>query len=380
MKRENIRIAGILAAALLPAALCAHAGDEEAAAAPRQSDVEVVFVLDTTGSMGGLIEGAKQKIWSIANEIAKGKPTPKIKMGLVAYRDKGDQYVARAFDLSANLDRTYRDLLSLRAAGGGDDPEHVLKALDEAVERVSWSKDTKTFKVVYLVGDAPPHFNYGDTPTLERILENAVRKGIIVNSIQCGTSADTSAAWQKIARLGEGKYLAIAQDGGVVALATPYDERIAALNSKLESTALAYGARRAEAAADMALSRSVLGMAGGAAMSPASAERAIFKSRAGFDPDRDLGKAVEEKRLDLAKLEDSELPDALRGLSPEARKARIDATLAERRKIKSELDALADRRAAYLRREAPRTAQGDSFDARLVDSLKEQAARKGIAY
>ena len=62
-------------------------------------NVEVVFVLDTTGSMGGLIEGAKQKIGSIANQIAAGNPAPDIKMGLIAYRDKGDDYVTKVFPL-----------------------------------------------------------------------------------------------------------------------------------------------------------------------------------------------------------------------------------------------------------------------------------------
>jgi hypothetical protein len=50
------------------------------AAKPR---MEVCFVLDTTGSMGGLIEGAKQKIWSIANDMISAKPTPELRLGLV---------------------------------------------------------------------------------------------------------------------------------------------------------------------------------------------------------------------------------------------------------------------------------------------------------
>ena len=66
--------------------------------------MEVVFCLDTTGSMGGLIEGAKEKIWSICNQIAGGKPTPDLKVGLVAYRDKGDDYVTKVYDLTDDLD------------------------------------------------------------------------------------------------------------------------------------------------------------------------------------------------------------------------------------------------------------------------------------
>src|SRR5437899_1321516 len=63
-----------------------------AAPAPvyRKPAVEVVFCLDTTGSMSGLIDGAKTKIWSICNQFLNGRPTPDLKVGLVAFRDKGD--------------------------------------------------------------------------------------------------------------------------------------------------------------------------------------------------------------------------------------------------------------------------------------------------
>src|SRR5262245_15962877 len=54
--------------------------------------VEVVFVLDTTGSMEGLIAAAKEKIWSIATTLSNANSAPEIRMGLVAYRDRGDAY------------------------------------------------------------------------------------------------------------------------------------------------------------------------------------------------------------------------------------------------------------------------------------------------
>src|SRR6266436_2053147 len=103
--------------------------------------MEVCFVLDTTGSMTGLIEGAKQKIWSIANEMISTKPTPEIRLGLVAYRDRGDEYVTKSFDLTNDIDAVYGQLRSFRADGGGDTPESVNEALDEAVRKMSWSQD-----------------------------------------------------------------------------------------------------------------------------------------------------------------------------------------------------------------------------------------------
>ena len=89
-------------------------------AANAKPSVEVAFVLDTTGSMGGLIEGAKRKIWSIATAIVDSNPDADIRMGLVAYRDIGDDYVTRKFDLTTDIQDLYANLLELRARGGGD--------------------------------------------------------------------------------------------------------------------------------------------------------------------------------------------------------------------------------------------------------------------
>ena len=101
--------------------------------------IEVAFVLDTTGSMSGLIEGAKQKIWSIANQMASGQPAPEIRIGLIGYRDRGDAYVTRVFELTDDLDEIYGQLQQFRAEGGGDTPESVNQALHEAVSDLSWT-------------------------------------------------------------------------------------------------------------------------------------------------------------------------------------------------------------------------------------------------
>ena len=105
--------------------------------------VEVVFVLDTTGSMGGLIDAAKEKIWSIASTLAQAQQAPEISIGLVAYRDRGDAYVTQVVDLNRDLDSMYAKLMDFEADGGGDGPEAVNEALDAAIQRMSWSQDQK---------------------------------------------------------------------------------------------------------------------------------------------------------------------------------------------------------------------------------------------
>src|SRR6059058_806930 len=93
-----------LSAALALAAVAPAAPKE---VKDKKPNVEVVFCLDTTGSMGGLIEGAKQKIWAISNQIVAGRPTPNLKVGLLAYRDRGDVYITKVTDLTDDLDQIY---------------------------------------------------------------------------------------------------------------------------------------------------------------------------------------------------------------------------------------------------------------------------------
>src|SRR5574339_73700 len=210
--------------------------------------VEVVFVLDTTGSMGGLIQTAQENIWSIASTLAQAQQAPQISMGLVAYRDRGDAYVTQVVDLNRDLDSMYTKLMDFAADGGGDGPEAVNEALEAAIQRMSWSQDQSTYKVVFLVGDAPPHMDYQDDAKYPQIVAAAGAKGIVVNTIQCGGLSDTVAPWQHIAALGHGRYFTVEQAGSAVAIATPFDARIATLAAELDGTRLYYGSADERAA------------------------------------------------------------------------------------------------------------------------------------
>src|SRR5260370_41060586 len=133
-------LACLAVAALLGLVRPAAADDKKPAKKPQ---VEVVFCLDTTGSMGGLIAAAKAKIWAISNQIASGKPTPDLKVGLVAFRDKGDAYITQVHDLTGDLDAVHAKLKTFQAQGGGDTPESVNQALFDSVHKVKWSTDKK---------------------------------------------------------------------------------------------------------------------------------------------------------------------------------------------------------------------------------------------
>jgi len=160
-------------------------------AAEKVPNIEVCFVLDTTGSMSGLIQGAKDKIWSIANELVMSKPSPTLQFGLVGYRDRGDAYITKVSDLSDDLDSIHTKLMAFSADGGGDGPESVNQSLHEAVTKMSWSKDDEVLKIIFLVGDAPPHMDYDEVQYPE-ICELAMKKDLVINTIQCGTMSSTT--------------------------------------------------------------------------------------------------------------------------------------------------------------------------------------------
>lgn len=123
-----------------------------------QPTLEMVFVLDTTSSMTGLIDGAKQRIWQIVNEVMQSPAHPAVRIGLVAYRDLDDRYVTSVLPLTNDLDLVYSTLMDYRAEGGGDAPENVRRALAEGVSRAGWSESSQhVAQIIFLVGDAPPH-------------------------------------------------------------------------------------------------------------------------------------------------------------------------------------------------------------------------------
>jgi len=215
-------------------------------AASAKPTVEVAFVLDTTGSMGGLIEGAKRKIWSIATAIVDSNPDADIRMGLVAYRDIGDDYVVRTFDLTTDIQDLYANLLEVKARGGGDWPESVNEALDVAVNKLRWTLSGDTRRIVFLVGDAPPHMDYAQDTKYPTTLAVAKQKDIIVNAVLAGTARDTERVWRDIAQNGNGRFIPIPQDGGqVVIIETPYDDDIIILQREINGTVIPYGPARA---------------------------------------------------------------------------------------------------------------------------------------
>lgn len=383
------------AAAFYPLAQTIGATPTGAAAAPvlerppkdtlshQRPQVDVVFVLDTTGSMGGLIEAAKEKIWSIASTMASAQPAPAIRMGLVAYRDRGDAYVTRVVDLSDDLDSVYAALMDFRAAGGGDGPESVNQALHDAIQRMSWSHSSQAHKTVFLVGDAPPHMDYQDDVKYPQTLAIAKARGIVVNAIQCGAERETARQWQHVAQLGAGRYFQVEQAGSAVAIATPLDEKIAELSAALDATRTYYGtaeARKRKQRKERATAKLHAG-----ASAASRARRAAFNATAGGEAnllgEGELIDDVASGRVDLATIERRELPASMQSMQPEEQQALIDDTAKRRDALARQIKELGEQRAAFLKQKVAELGGAkDSLDHKIYSAIKAQAEDKGLRY
>ncbi len=358
-----------------PAIVRAHPGQRPV--------VEAVFVLDTTGSMGGLIQAAKEKVWSIASTLASAQPAPEVRMGLVAYRDRGDDYVTRVIDLSPDLDQVQGELFKFQAQGGGDGPESVNQALHESVTRIGWSRDPAVYRVVFLIGDAPPHQDYPNDVPYAQTLAEAGRRGIRVNTIQCGQQPDTRGEWQRIAQLGNGGYFQVDQAGSAVAITTPYDAPLAKLSAELDGTRLYFGSpdERSKRHAAVDAAKAVQAASAPAVLARRAEFVASESGAASLLGDQELVEAVTSGRVNLDKLQPEQLPQPLAELDRDARARVVKETAQRRDALRSQIQDIAAKRAGYLKHEVEAVGgAADSLDHQVWNAVRKQGADAGLRY
>lgn len=147
--------------------------------------LDIVFVLDTTGSMGEEIERLKTTIEIINLNITSFKPKPRVRFGMVLYKDRGDEYVTRIIPLTESLDEFKKELDMVTAEGGGDTPEDLQEALKDLINSMKWNN--KGIKLGFIITDAPPHLDYKDQKyTYVNAVKDAKKMGIKIFSVGTG--------------------------------------------------------------------------------------------------------------------------------------------------------------------------------------------------
>ena len=145
--------------------------------------LDLLFILDTTGSMGEEIQRLKTTIELIKLNLASLSTKPRVRFGMVLYKDRGDEYVTEVVPFTENLQEFQSSLDAVEASGGGDTPEDLQSALEQAM-RLSWSRGG--VRLGFIITDAPPHLDYGQRYTYAQAVKEAKEKGIKIFSVGTG--------------------------------------------------------------------------------------------------------------------------------------------------------------------------------------------------
>jgi hypothetical protein len=218
--------------------------------------------------------------------------------------------------------------------------------------------------------------DYADDVKYPVTCKKAVEKGIIINTIQCGNSAECTKFWKDIATKAEGSFAAIPQAGGVVAVATPFDGRLAELNTELLKTAVVYGGRAYRADAERRVKEA------DKLDAPAAAERAGFSGKSSKVVEGDLLEDIKTKKVELKDLKKEEMPEELKKCkTDEERKEYLAKVEKKRTELNKEVIELDRKRADFIAKELEKKGKGkDSFDSQVLEMLRNQAKKYDVKY
>ena len=158
-------------------------------APPPPAPVDLMFAVDTTGSMSDELEYLAAELEDVLLRAADGQNL-EWRYSVNFYRDHGDTYVVRSFPFTTDLGQVVDQLSDQSADGGGDLPEAVDEALQDAVEDHQWSASARA-RLLFLVLDAPPHRDGDVTGRLHEATEEAASRGIrIIPVVASGMNKD----------------------------------------------------------------------------------------------------------------------------------------------------------------------------------------------
>ncbi len=350
---------------------------EEAAETSR---IQMAILLDTSGSMSGLIGQAKSQLWKIVNEfvnVRKDGQRPTLEIALYQYGSSRlpaqDGYMRMVVPLTTDLDKVSQELFALQISGSSEYCGQVIK---QAVDELEWSDAKTDYKVIFIAGNEP--FTQG-TVNYADACKAAIEKGIIVNTIHCGSYDDgVNGKWQDGALLADGSYMNIDHNREVVHIETPQDAEIARLGAELNETYIAYGAAGAEG-----LDKQSEQDANAETAAPGSSvQRAVTKGSANYtNAAWDLVDALKNETVKLDELKDEELPEEMRAMTREERKAYVEQQATRRAELQEKIQELNDARKKHVAEEMKRLAESGeekTLDEAMIEAIHDQAESKSF--
>ncbi len=189
------------------------------------ADLDIIFLLDATGSMSDEIEQLRTTIDNVAQRLDELPSRPNVRLGLTHYRDQGDAYVSETFDLTDNID-DFRDALNgVQADGGGDIPEALDEGLADAMNLPNWRATASTTQIIFIVADAPPQVGRDVEQPYDNSLRSAAARGIKIFPIaSSGSENDAEYVFRQMAQFTGARFVFLSYGaGGSAALGTATD-------------------------------------------------------------------------------------------------------------------------------------------------------------
>ena len=339
--------------------------------------IQIAILLDTSGSMDGLINQTREQLWRIVNTFATAKKEgkrPRLELALYQYGNDSipaaQHHVQRIVPLTTDLDKVSEALFKLSTNGGN---EYCGAAISHALGELEWSSNPKDLKLVYIAGNEP--FTQGPIAFRDSVTA-AINRGIVVNTIHAGTQQQgISDSWAEAAKLADGNFLFIDSNRAIARVDAPQDAQIAKLNESLNKTYIAYGGKGKEAVARQeAQDKNSAGLSA-SSMSTRAAAKASPMYRNG---DWDIVDAKKEGKAIAAE----EMPAELRNLNDKERDAFIAKKAEERAALQKQIGQLAAEREQFVQGELKKRAKDTtkSMDDALIESAKSQAQKADYAF
>ena len=345
----------------------------------KKQSIKIALLLDTSSSMDGLIDQAKAQLWEIVNELSYAKcehEDPELAISLYEYGndrlESSDGYIRQVLNFSGDLDEISEKLFSLTTDGGS---EHCGEVIQTSLNQLKWGNNKDDLKLIFIAGNEPftqGKINYKDATT------NAVEKDIIVNTIFCGNYDNgISGKWLDGAKLTGGDYLNIDQNREIIHIATPYDDIIIRLNSKLNKTYVSQGSQGyAKMSLESTQDDNAMELEEVVAV-----KRAVSKSSKMYkNKSWDLVDAEKEKDFKYEKLDKKTLPKELQNKSTEELKAYVKNKSNERSEIQKEIQELNKKRTAFISKKRKATSSEETLDSAMIKAIKKQAEKKKFSW
>ena len=340
---------------------------------PNNSAIKVALLLDTSNSMDGLIDQAKAQLWEIVNELSYAKCNnnkPNLQIALYEYGNDNlngnEGFIRQVLAFSNDLDEISKELFSLTTRGGNEFCGQVIKT---SIDQLQWGKNPNDLKLIFIAGNEPftqGKVHYKDATKL------AHNKDITVNTIFCGDyNQGITSYWKDGADLTHGNYMAINHNHQTIHIASPYDDAILKLNTKLNKTYVAYGNYGRE---KMVLQAEQDQNAQGYSEANAVSRTVSKSSHLYKNSSWDLVDAANQENFSYDNLSDDELPDELKGKSKKEMALYISKKQEERERIQKEIQTLNTKRKEYVLKQ--QKDQKNGLEGAMIKAIKSQAKKR----